>query len=304
MILAAGLGTRLLPLTRMRAKPALPVRGVPLVAYALRWLKRQGVTEVIVNLHHLPETVEQAVDAWCPDNLALRFSHERTLLDVGGGIRRVAHFLRESDPSLVIAGDMLVDFDLAPVIARHQDARRRATLVLRDDPRMDRFGSIGIDDQGCIRRIATRQNWGGETRAGLYTSVNLFSPTAFDSLPDLEHFRHLDGWLAKDIDAGAEDIHGDLVKADAMLWEPVGTLAEYLQANLARPALRYWDGDREAIARGTRFRGNLILGAGAQLGEGARLERAVVWDGERVVSRKTGSRVIVAGGEMIGVEGQ
>ena len=302
MILAAGLGTRLLPLTQWRAKPALPVRGVPLVAYALRWLAEQGVTEVIINLHHLPETVRRAAEAWCPENLQLHFSLERELLDVGGGIRRVASFLRDSNPSLVIAGDMLLDFDLSAALERHRKAGRRATLVLRDDARMDRFGSIGLDDQQRIRRIATRQNWGGETCAGLYTSVNLFSPEIFDSLPNEERFRHLDAWLAKEIDAGAEDIQGDLVQADAMLWEPVGTLAEYLQANLDRPPLSYWADDHEAITRGTRFRGEVILGADADVAAEATLERAVVWDRERVAPGTRATDVIIAGGEIVQVE--
>ncbi len=66
MILAAGLGTRLQPLTALRAKPALPIRGVPMIAYALEWLRANGVAEVAINLHHLPETVREAVDLWQP----------------------------------------------------------------------------------------------------------------------------------------------------------------------------------------------------------------------------------------------
>ncbi len=96
MIVAAGLGTRLDPLTRLRPKPALPVRGLPLVAYSLALLARHGVTQAVVNVHHLPELLVDAARRHCPAGLELRFSRETELLGTGGGIRRVADFLRES----------------------------------------------------------------------------------------------------------------------------------------------------------------------------------------------------------------
>ena len=87
MIVAAGLGTRLLPLTKLLPKPALPVRGVPLVAYQLALLRDHGVREVAINVHHLPEALEAAAERWCPPGLALRFSREPELLGTGGGHR-------------------------------------------------------------------------------------------------------------------------------------------------------------------------------------------------------------------------
>ena len=296
MILAAGLGTRVRPFSDLRPKPALPVRGVPLIAYALHWLRREGVTETVVNLHHHPDRVRRAAEEWCPSGLQLHFSLEPTLLDTGGGIRRVANFLRESDPSLVIAGDMLVDFALAPLGEEHRSAKRRATLALRDDARAAHFGTLGVDAAGRIRRIAQRFDLGGERCAGLYVSVNLFAPAAFDALPDREVFSHLDGWLAPALAAGANDVGAHFIPSDASCWEPVGTPLEYLDANLHRPALSFWDGDRLARARGTRFAPGLVIGAGAQLDPGAQLERAVVWDGEHVPGSCRGSGGVFAGG--------
>lgn len=304
MILAAGLGTRLLPLTDARAKPALPVRGVPMIAYALRWLRQNGVTEVAINLHHLPETVRSAAEAWCPAGLCLQFSVETELLDTGGGIRRVANFLRESDPSIVIAGDMLFDLDLGREIARHRRRRWRATLLLRDDPRSAVFGSIGIDDAGSIRRIATRFDLGGETAKGLYTSVNLFSPEAFDSMPECERFSHLDHWLAPQLSEGARDIGGHLISTRESIWEPVGTLGEYHRANLRPLALRYWPGDEAALESGTEFRDveDVIVGSGAKLGNDVALRHAIVWDGESVPAGFRGERGIYAAGRFVEVD--
>src|SRR5690606_29442941 len=99
MILAAGLGTRMRPLSALRPKPALPVRGLPLVAWPLAALARAGVREAIVNLHHLAGTMRAAAEAWAPPGLRLAFSEEPALLGTGGGLRRAVAFLRESDPS-------------------------------------------------------------------------------------------------------------------------------------------------------------------------------------------------------------
>ena len=121
MIVAAGLGTRLHPLTELRSKSALPVRGLPLVAYQLALLRHHGVSEVVINVHHLADALEDAARHHCPAGLRLRFSREEVLLDTGGGIRRVAGFLRESDPCLLVGGDMLIDVDLSALVAGHRE---------------------------------------------------------------------------------------------------------------------------------------------------------------------------------------
>ena len=93
MIVAAGLGTRLRPLTDLCPKAAVPVRGLPLISYSLALLAHHGVDEVVVNVHHLPEVLEQAARRHCPGSSELFFSPEPTLLDTGGGVRKAASFL-------------------------------------------------------------------------------------------------------------------------------------------------------------------------------------------------------------------
>lgn len=282
MILAAGLGTRMRPFSEWVAKPVLPVLGIPLVAWPLAWLARHGVTEVVLNLHHLPEAVREAAEAWAPAGLAVRFSEEPVLLGTGGGIRRAAAFLRESDPSIVVSGDMICDLDLGALIARHRARGDRMTTALRADPRAERFGTIGIDADGRVRRIAHRFDLGGERKAGVNVSVYLFAARAFDSFPEREAFNHLDDWLAPALAAGADDLRAEVLPPEALLWEPVGTPAEYLAANLRRPAVSYFDATARARALGVRLEPDVVIGAGARLGRDVRLRRAVVWGGETV----------------------
>jgi NDP-sugar pyrophosphorylase family protein len=296
MIVAAGLGTRLQPLTHHRPKPAVPIRGIPMIAYNLAFIARAGVTEVVINVHHLPEALIAAARRWCPPGLLLHFSHEPELLHTGGAIRRVAAFLRESDPSFVLGGDMILDFDLAAMIRRHREGDHAATLVLREDPRAPGFGTIGIDGGGRVRRIAQRFDLGGGERAGIYTWANLFAPSAFDSLPDREVFNHLDDWLAPLLERGAEDIRGVVLPRAECTWEPVGTLAEYLDVNLHLPRLSYLDPDALARADGARIEKDCIIGRGAAIGRGSRLRRVVVWDGEKVPEGFEGEDGVYAAG--------
>jgi NDP-sugar pyrophosphorylase family protein len=302
MIVAAGLGTRLMPLTRWRPKPAVPVRGVPLIAYSLALLARHGVDEVWVNLHHLPDPLEAAAREWCPAGVRLHFSLEEELLGTGGGIRRVAHFLRESDPCVIIGGDMLLDCDLGALARTHRERDAAATLLLRDDPRAERFGTIGIDDDGCVRRIGERFDLGGSTRAGVYAWANLVSPRTFDSLPELESFSHLDAWWAPLLQGGARDIRAEITGPDDGLWEPVGTLDEYLDANLRPLSLSYLDVEAASERAGARVDpdgaggAERVIGAGARLGTGVRLQRAVVWDGEQIPAGFEAEGGVWAGG--------
>jgi NDP-sugar pyrophosphorylase family protein len=296
MIVAAGFGTRMQALSALRPKPAVPVRGVPLVAYNLELLAHHGVSEVMVNAHHLPDRLIETARRARPAGIELHFSREEQLLGTGGAIRRVASFLRESDPCLILGGDMLLDADLSALTALHRDRGDAITLLLRDDPRSADFGTIGVDGEGRLRRLGGRFDLGSESRAGLYTWANVVAARSFDTLPDLECFSHLDEWIAPLLAGGARDIRAEIWGADRSTWEPVGSLVEYLAVNLNPPPLSYFDADARARAEGTRFETDLVIGEGAHVEPGAQLERAVVWDGERVGSDVRASDGVFAGG--------
>jgi len=296
MIVAAGLGTRMLPLTQLRPKPTMPVRGIPLIACQLELLAAHGVTEVIINAHHLPDLLIEAAERCCPPGMRLEFSLEETLLDTGGAIRRAAHFLRESDPCLIIGGDMLLDADLTALCRTHRERQDAVTFLLRRDPRSRSFGTVGTAADGRVRRIGSRLDLGGECDAGIYVWANVISARALETLPEREIFGHLDHWLGPLLESGAEDIRADVTDVTHGAWEPVGTLAEYLSVNLDPPALSYIDLDARARAEGVELRDDLVVGAGATLAAGASLRRAVIWEGEQVPAGTEASNGVFAGG--------
>ncbi|MCA9502023.1 MAG: NDP-sugar synthase [Myxococcales bacterium] len=302
MILAAGLGTRLRPLSALRAKPALPVLGRPVISLLLELLARHGVREVLINLHHLPETIRSAVAGDCPDGIEVEWSEEPRPLGTGGGIRRAADFLRGSPECVVLAGDMLFDADLAALARTHRRSGRGATLVLRDDPRADRFGSIGLDETGGIVRVGRRRVEGAtrpEARSGLFSGLRFFSRACLEGWPAAEAFEDLRDWLVPAIESAAISAGGVLLPASSSVWEPVGTPQEYLEANLDPPALpslggeaRRWSGPVDRLGPGD----SVIVDRSARLGVDVQLERCVVWDGERVADSATARDAVFAGG--------
>ncbi len=152
MVLAAGFGTRLAPLTHAVPKPLVPVADVPFVDHVLGWLRDAGVREVVVNLHHLGHLIEQHVGDGARFGLAVRYSRETTILDTGGGIKH-AESLLAGEPFFVVNGDSLMETSLAELADVHRARGAIATLALRADPEAARYGLVEMDADARIRRI-------------------------------------------------------------------------------------------------------------------------------------------------------
>jgi len=185
MVLAAGLGTRLRPLTDTLPKPLLPVAGRPLLEWNLLLLKRHGITEVIINLHHLGEQIVRTFGDGARLGLRLAYSHEPTLQGTGGGIRQAAPFLKDG-PFLVLNGDTLSECDLTTLIAAHRASGALATLAVRDDPEAATWGPVTLDAQGRILQINGKPPL-AEPRAALpacmFAGIHVMEQAVLDAIP-------------------------------------------------------------------------------------------------------------------------
>jgi mannose-1-phosphate guanylyltransferase len=152
MVLAAGFGTRLAPLTHTVPKPLLPVAGEPFVNHVLSFLHAGGIREVVINLHHLGHLIEQHVGDGGRFGLAVRYSREVSILDTGGGIKQ-AEALLAGEPFVVMNGDSLLELPLGELVEFHRARGGVATMALRADPNAARYGLVEIDDAARIRRI-------------------------------------------------------------------------------------------------------------------------------------------------------
>lgn len=152
MVLAAGRGTRLAPLTSTLPKPLMSVGGRPLLDHILAFLAAGGIDEVVINLHHLGHRIEEHVGDGVRFGLRARYSWEEDILDTGGGIKH-AEPLFAGEPFVVMNGDSLLETSLRDVITFHEARGGVATLALRPDPAAATYGLVEIDDTDRIRRI-------------------------------------------------------------------------------------------------------------------------------------------------------
>jgi NDP-sugar pyrophosphorylase family protein len=292
MILCAGLGTRMEPLTRHWAKPALPILDEPLILGLIRTLADQGVDAAVVNARAHPESL---IDALGSAPIPVEVSMETELLGSGGGIRRARSFLESSEPFLVLNGDMRLDLDLTGLLDAHARGGGIATLALKDDPRKRSFGSIGYDGANRVRRIAQLLDLGGEVATGLFVGVHVMDPRIFQHMPDREAFETLPDVYLPALQKG-ERLQCWLQSPECE-WSPVGSPRELLDANLGALRAMADPSQGEAIsvfvAESARVDGRIEapawIGADAEVAANAQVGPwAVISAGSRVL---TGTRV-------------
>jgi len=180
MILAAGYGTRLLPLTEKIPKALLPVCGQSLISYTLAFLKKWGVKEIIINLHHHPQSIKKELGDGSRFGLRISYSYEPEILGTGGGIKKAESFLA-NETFLVINCDILVDFDLSRVMDFHQKKKALATMILRKEEKEGYYGAIGIDRESKVRQFLDKipDGSGLDLKRLIFTGIHLFEPRVF-----------------------------------------------------------------------------------------------------------------------------
>ena len=290
MLLAAGLGTRLRPLTDLRPKPIVPVANRPLAAFAMEHLARSGVRSIVANTHPHAERVEFVLDAARPPGVKLCFSREEVLLGTGGGLRKAHALFDDSQaPVVVMNGDTLFAPDLRHARAEHLARGAVATMILRRTPNPERFGSIGVDEQGWVRSLLGTPNDGRVREALMFTGVHILAPEAFSAMPE-------SGCVIRSayrswVDSGAP-VLGII---DESPWADLGTVSEYHRLNLELASgLFTWPGVEPrdgcilpaSLAPSASIRQS-VVGSDVELRQGVTLDRCVVWPGTTVTRSAT-----------------
>ena len=183
LVLTAGLGSRLRPLTDRRAKPALPVGEEALVCRVLRRLAAEGIREAILNLHHLPATVARAVGDGGGTGVRVRYSWEQPrLLGSAGGIRHALPLV-EGETLLVVNGDSMCDLPLSALVEDHRATGALVTLGLMPHPALRKYGGVLLSADGVVGGFAGRAS---ELPTWHYPGIQVVQREAFDGLPDNE----------------------------------------------------------------------------------------------------------------------
>lgn len=308
MVMAAGLGTRLRPLTYDVPKPMVPVANRPAMEHLLRLLRGQGITEVIANLHWFPETITDHFGDGSAVGVELTYEHEAELLGTAGGVRNVAEYLSEpGGPFIVMAADALTDLDLSRLLERHSEAGGLATMAVKQVDDVSEFGVVVTDADGRVSGFQEKPHPSEALSDLCNTMIYAFEPEVFDYFPEMQ---------APDF---AHDVFPAMLEADAPFhvhemgegeyWDDVGSLAEYVQGNLdavagavrvepagmivsgeddpADPgATGSADSDALAAARlpeSTSLNGPVLVGEGAEIGERVRIDGpCVIGTGARI----------------------
>jgi NDP-sugar pyrophosphorylase family protein len=223
MVLAAGRGERLRPLTDSLPKPLISVAGKPLLFHILRYLRSCGVEEVVVNLHHLGGMIREYVGDGGQWGLRVHYSWERHLLGTGGGIQKAAPHLL-GGAFLVMNADILVELNLHDVFRFHRENSAVVTLVLRRDPEAERYGVIETDGYGLVRQILGRlPGRSGPWNRLMFTGIHVLEP---------EVFHHMD---RRQGPFSIIDVYVDMLRAGERIlgyemtgfWTDLGTPARY-----------------------------------------------------------------------------
>jgi NDP-sugar pyrophosphorylase family protein len=304
MLLAAGYGTRMRPLSDELPKPILPVCNRPLGEFPLRLFARHGIRRAVVNLHHLGRLIPPALGDGARFGLSIEYSEEEVILGTGGGLARARRMLGDGD-FLVANADVLCAPDLEALLRRHREAHAAATMAVRPMPAGAAYTPLWLDEDDRILQI------GGEAprphlRAMMFEGVHALSPAVFDFLPREGFSSVVDHGYRRMLEAGLP-VAGFV---DSGPWLDLGTPDLYLEANLAllsgRLRLPQLDplagaGAAESvlIARGAAVANNarlgpeVAVGERATIGEGANLSRCVVWAGARVEPGAVLERAVV-----------
>jgi mannose-1-phosphate guanylyltransferase len=303
MLLAAGRGTRLGPLGLSLPKPLVPVCGYPAIRFGLAACARAGLSDVVINLHHLGDRLRQTLDDGSAAGVRIRYSVEPDLLGTGGGIANARPLLGPGRV-LIINGKVVADVDLAAVLRGHVAAHAEGTLVLRDDPDPRRWGAISVDATGRVVGILAARSpipAQGPVTERMFTGIHIMEPALLDRLrpvpcdvirdayiPALEAgariaAQRLEGYFAEH-STPARYLAGnlDLLAAPSLVPHPPGPLtgidptASTQGARLLPP---YQIAAGATIDPGAEVGPLAVIGAGAHVRAGARVRRSVVWAG-------------------------
>lgn len=334
MILAAGLGTRLHPLTEIRPKPLVPLMLEPLLGHLLVQLRQYHVQEVVINLHHHAEQLQQ----WIGDGRQWGFErvhvfYEPEILGTAGAIKNAEAVLSDA-PFCVINADVLADVNLAAVWRWHCQHQAVVTMVLRPDPEAQRYGPVVVTGDNRVCHIngqpEFRAHLTGE--AMMFTGLQVLSPQIFSSIPPGQYsstaaetypkliaggaavlgYRHDGYWMDIGVPARYRQAHWDFldgVWGGERVSMPEGTHiirgiqeipAGWVNATIIPPVVI---SSQVELAANVRLGPYAVIGPGCQLEAGSSVCESVLWDGVRVASHAQVDRCILGTGVMVPAHG-
>lgn len=297
MILSAGYGTRLWPLTEDRTKPAIPILGKPLVGYVAEYLAGYSCREIVVNLHHRPESVRQALGDGHQFGVNLHYVEEPEILGTSGAIDN-ARALLDGETFVVVNGKIITNIDLQAAFETHRRRKAMATLVLMPNAARERFTIVHTTD-GLLQgfgAMASREDAGSDSEQPplMFTGIQILEPGIFEYIPR-GVFSHTTTEVYPQAMANGELIAVHVAAGKNESWRELSTLQRYLDISLQLLSEK-----EQTISAGARCEvsaeadvSEAILWDDVTVESGARVQRAVLADGVRIPANEIVENAIV-----------
>jgi NDP-sugar pyrophosphorylase family protein len=320
LILAAGFGSRLQPLTNELPKPLFPVLNQPILEHTLHFLSSQGIKEIAINLHHRPEKIINYLGNGKDFGVALHYSKEEEILGTAGGIKKLQSFFQD-ETFLVINSDVFTDINLNDVLKFHKEKKSKLTLVVRQDPNIEKYKSIQRVEEGRIVHFlgTSIKNLDPVTQV-MFTGIQIVEPDIFSRIPKNEFCGTTEDVFPKMIQDGLP-VYGFLHNG---YWIDMGTRETYIQAqvdaldgklflktsssrNSEAPLVvpPVYVGKNCEISQEAQIGPYAVLGDGCRVRSGAVVENSILWTGVTaenncfVQNSIVGERVIIDSGASV-----
>ena len=264
LVLAAGLATRLRPLSHVRAKAALPVAGRSLVQRIISRLSASGVRDVVLNLHHLPHTITRLVGDGAQLGVRVRYSWEMPVLGSAGGPRRAIPLLA-APRFLIVNGDTLTDVDPAAVVAAHERSGALVTMAVVPNTEPHKYGGVLVNDSGTITGFTRKRS---QQPSYHFIGVQVVDAEAFAAVPENRPYETVNALYPDLMRTRPGSVRAYICNADFL---DIGTASDYLETSLSL-----------AEREGRAADGDNLFWDDVVVGPGARLRRCIVTDGVRV----------------------
>jgi NDP-sugar pyrophosphorylase family protein len=295
IILSAGYGTRLWPLTEDRTKPAIPILGKPLVGYVAEYIASYGFDDIVVNLHHRPESVRAALGDGSKFGVKLHYVEEPVILGTSGALDNTREFFQD-ETFLAVNGKIITDIDLRAALETHRRTNALATLVLLRNEKRERFSVVNVA-QGRVTGFGGMPETTGESAPLMFTGIQLLEPRIFDYIPR-GVFSHSTTDVYPQAIANGETIAAHVAHGT---WRELSTLKRYLDISveMLREQKQTYVAGKGCVIASTATITDSILWDNAMVSDQARVHHCVLGDGVRLAEGERIENVIVVRRELI-----
>ena len=295
IILSAGYGTRLWPLTEDRTKPAIPILGKPLVGYVAEYIASYGFNDIVVNLHHRPESVRAALGDGSKFGVKLHYVEEPVILGTSGALDNTREYF-EHETFLAINGKIITDIDLNAALETHRNTNALATLVLLRNEKRERFSIVNVE-QGRVTGFGGMPELTSEPEPLMFTGIQLLEPRIFDYIPR-SVFSHSTSDVYPKAIANGETIAAHVAHGT---WRELSTLKRYLDISveLLRERGEQYSAGKGCTIASTATVADSVLWDNVTVSDKARVHLCVLADGVRLAEAEEIENAIVVRRELV-----